>query len=242
MSDKEINALLMERFVRAQHWPGRLSLRGYAFWKRLTWQWVVGGAGLLKRALDVAGSIALIILFAPVFAIIALLIKLEDGGPILFRQVRVGRFGRQFKMLKFRSMCVDAEAKLKALLEKNQHREGVTFKLKDDPRITRIGKILRKTSFDELPQFFNVLVGDMSLVGPRPPVPREVALYTSADRRRLAITPGITCLWQIGGRAEIDFPGQVQLDVQYIESQTFWGDIRILLKTVPAVLSSKGAY
>jgi lipopolysaccharide/colanic/teichoic acid biosynthesis glycosyltransferase len=171
-----------------------------------------------------------------------LLIKLEDRGPILFRQVRVGRHGREFRMLKFRSMRVDAEARLQELLAQNHHRDGVTFKIKDDPRITRVGKWIRKFSFDELPQFYNVLIGDMSLVGPRPPVPREVALYSLADRRRLAVKPGITCIWQISGRAEIDFSGQVQLDVRYIESRSLWQDIKILCKTVPAVLSGTGAY
>jgi lipopolysaccharide/colanic/teichoic acid biosynthesis glycosyltransferase len=144
-------------------------------------------------------------------------------------------------MYKFRSMCPDAEARLQALLGQNHHAEGVTFKLKDDPRLTRIGKWLRKYSFDELPQFFNVLKGDMSLVGPRPPVPREVELYSLADRRRLAVKPGITCLWQISGRSEIDFSGQVRLDVRYIETQNFRVDVQILVRTVPAVLSGKGA-
>jgi lipopolysaccharide/colanic/teichoic acid biosynthesis glycosyltransferase len=138
-------------------------------------------------------------------------------------------------------MCLDAEKRLKDLIAKNQHKDGVTFKLKDDPRITRVGKWLRKFSLDELPQFYNVLVGDMSLVGPRPPVPREVALYTPADRRRLAVKPGITCIWQISGRAEIDFSGQVQLDVLYIESQRLWMDMTILAKKIPAVISGKGA-
>jgi lipopolysaccharide/colanic/teichoic acid biosynthesis glycosyltransferase len=153
-------------------------------------------------------------------------------------------------MLKFRSMCVDAEAKLKDLLAKNEKASGITFKMKDDPRITKIGKLLRKSSLDELPQFWNVLRGDMSLVGPRPPVPREVALYTQADRRRFLIKPGITCLWQvgeregglleIGDRNVIDFPEQVALDVRYIESQSFWRDVLILGKTVPAILFGKG--
>jgi lipopolysaccharide/colanic/teichoic acid biosynthesis glycosyltransferase len=144
-------------------------------------------------------------------------------------------------MYKIRSMCLNAEQRLKELLEQNQHAEGVTFKLKSDPRVTRIGKWLRKFSFDELPQFFNVFIGDMSLVGPRPPVPREVAMYSPAHRRRLAIKPGITCIWQISGRSEIDFSGQVRLDVAYIEQQSFWKDVEILLRTVPAVLSGKGA-
>jgi lipopolysaccharide/colanic/teichoic acid biosynthesis glycosyltransferase len=130
---------------------------------------------------------------------------------------------------------------LKEILEKNHHKEGVTFKLKDDPRITRVGKWLRKFSFDELPQLYNVLIGDMSLVGPRPPLPREVAKYSLADRRRLSVKPGITCIWQISGRANIDFSGQVQLDVDYIEGQSIWTDLLILTRTVPAVLSGKGA-
>jgi len=138
-------------------------------------------------------------------------------------------------------MCLDAEQRLKDLLAKNHHSQGVTFKLKNDPRITRVGRWLRKFSLDELPQFYNVFRGDMSVVGPRPPVPREVALYSQADRRRLAVKPGITCIWQISGRAEIDFSGQVQLDVEYIETQGISTDFRIMLKTVPAVVSGKGA-
>jgi lipopolysaccharide/colanic/teichoic acid biosynthesis glycosyltransferase len=127
------------------------------------------------------------------------------------------------------------------LLAKNAHSTGVTFKMKNDPRITRVGRVLRKYSLDELPQFVNVLRGEMSMVGPRPPVPREVALYTLKDRQRLAVTPGLTCFWQIGGRANIDFPEQVQLDVQYIESQSFWLDVWICIKTIPAVLLGRGA-
>jgi len=180
-------------------------------------------------------------MLGPLFALVYLLIKWEDGGPILFTQTRVGEFGREFALYKFRSMCMDAEKRLQEVLALNQHKEGVTFKLKHDPRITRVGKWLRKFSIDEFPQFFNVLIGDMSLVGPRPPVPREVAKYSQADRRRLAVKPGLTCIWQISGRAEIDFSGQVQLDVRYIESQSFWTDVKILAQTVPAVVSGKGA-
>jgi len=145
-------------------------------------------------------------------------------------------------MFKFRSMRIDAEKHLADLLAANKHGTGVTFKIKDDPRVTRIGYWLRRYSLDELPQFYNVLIGDMSLVGPRPPVPREVALYTPADRRRLSVKPGITCTWQISGRAEIDFPGQVRLDVNYIESQSLGGDINILAKTPRAVVFGPGAY
>jgi exopolysaccharide biosynthesis polyprenyl glycosylphosphotransferase len=242
MSDAELNNLLVERFLQTQSFYGRTSLKFAARWKHLSWRIVVAFAFVLKRAFDIIASVLFLVLFFPLFFLIAILIKLEDGGPIFFAQTRVGRFGRQFRMWKFRSMCLDAEARMKELLAQNQHIEGITFKIKNDPRITRIGKWLRKFSLDELPQFFNVLIGDMSLVGPRPPVPREVALYTLADRRRLAAVPGITCFWQIGGRSEIDFSGQVQLDVRYIESQSFWLDVKILLKTVPAVLCSKGAY
>jgi len=177
----------------------------------------------------------------PLLLFIALLVKLEDGGPVLFTQIRVGRFGRTFKMYKIRSMCLDAEQRLKDLLEQNHHNEGVTFKIKDDPRITCVGKWLRKLSLDELPQIFNVFIGNMSLVGPRPPVPREVERYSPADRRRLAIKPGITCIWQISGRSEIDFSGQVKLDVNYIENQSFWQDMKILTLTLPAVISGRGA-
>ena len=195
----------------------------------------------MKRAFDIIASLVALILFGPLFLLIGLLIKIEDGGPVIFQQTRVGKFGREFKMYKFRSMCLDAETRLPELLKKNQHREGVTFKIKNDPRLTRCGKWLRTFSLDELPQFFNVLRGDMSLVGPRPPLPREVARYTLADRRRLAAKPGITCFWQISGRSEIDFSGQVKLDVDYIETRNFLVDVTILAKTVPAVLSAKGA-
>jgi exopolysaccharide biosynthesis polyprenyl glycosylphosphotransferase len=241
-TDSKPSNRVLDHFAAFETPWGRRRHQLYLGWKRLAWHWLVGGAHLTKRGLDIIGSGAALLALSPVFATIALLIKLEDRGPVLFRQVRVGRHGREFRMLKFRSMRVDAEARLKELLAKNQHSGGVTFKIKDDPRVTRIGKWIRKYSLDELPQFWNVFRGDMSLVGPRPPVPREVALYTLADRRRLAVKPGITCIWQISGRAEIDFPGQVKLDVRYIESRSFWEDIKILLKTVPAVLTGSGAY
>ncbi len=239
----------MTRLLAAQTPWGRARLNAYVRWKRLSWQVVVNASLFLKRVFDIIVGFCAVILLAPVFLGIAILVK-RDGGPVFFRQTRIGLMGREFKMLKFRSMCVDAEAKLKDLLAKNEKASGVTFKMKDDPRITKIGKILRKSSLDELPQFWNVLRGDMSLVGPRPPVPREVALYTQADRRRFLIKPGITCLWQvgeregglleIGDRNVIDFPEQVALDVRYIESQSFWRDVLILGKTVPAILFGKG--
>lgn len=232
---------LLERYATAQNPWGRLSLQLQFEAQRLHAWWLTSGSELLKRGFDIAVSSLFLLCLAPLFALIATAVWVEDGGCIFFAQTRVGRYGRQFKMYKIRSMCLDAEEKLKELLAKNQHKEGVTFKLKDDPRITRVGRLLRKYSLDELPQFFNVLIGDMSLVGPRPPVPREVAKYSLADRRRLAVRPGITCFWQISGRSEIDFSGQVKLDVAYIEEQNFLLDLKILTMTVPAVLSGKGA-
>ena len=241
MNEPNTSSRLVHRYVLAQTPLGRWCLNLHIQQRRLFWRWLVAGADTGKRAFDLVASSIFLLVSGPLLGLLALLVKLEDGGPVIFAQTRVGRFGREFKMYKFRSMCPDAEARLQALLGQNHHAEGVTFKLKDDPRLTRIGKWLRKYSFDELPQFFNVLKGDMSLVGPRPPVPREVELYSLADRRRLAVKPGITCLWQISRRSEIDFSGQVRLDVRYIETQNFRVDVQILVRTVPAVLSGKGA-
>ena len=241
MNNNDVTSRLLRRYAVAQNPIGRFLLRVHVWQQRFRAGWLADGADIIKRTLDIAASLVLLVLISPLILLIAILIKIEDGGPVFFAQTRVGEFGREFKMFKIRSMCLDAEQRLKELLEKNRHKEGVTFKIQDDPRITRVGKWLRKFSFDELPQLYNVLIGDMSLVGPRPPVPREVAKYSLAHRRRLAIRPGITCIWQISGRSEIDFSGQVQLDVNYIESQSFWTDFKILARTVPAVLSGKGA-
>ena len=241
-TERQLPPQLLERFATFETSMGRRRLQLYLRRKRLIWHWAISGAHVLKRTLDLIGSGCALIALSPLFLFIALAIKLEDRGPVLFPQMRVGRFGREFRMFKFRSMRRDAEQLLKELLAKNQHQAGVTFKMKSDPRITRVGRWLRKFSFDELPQFYNVFRGEMSLVGPRPPVPREVALYTLGDRRRLAVKPGITCIWQISGRAEIDFSGQVSLDVRYIESRSLRQDLRILAKTIPAVISGKGAY
>jgi lipopolysaccharide/colanic/teichoic acid biosynthesis glycosyltransferase len=249
MTEREIRERLMTRLLAARTPWGKARLNAYVRWKRVSWQVVVNATLFLKRLFDIVISIVAIIMLSPAFVVVALLVK-RDGGPVFFRQTRIGQNGREFKMLKFRSMCVDAEAKLKDLLAKNEKASGVTFKMKDDPRITKIGRILRKSSLDEVPQFWNVLAGEMSLVGPRPPVPREVALYSQADRRRFLVKPGITCLWQvgerkgglleIGDRNAIDFPEQVSLDVRYIESQSLWKDLVILAKTVPAILFGKG--
>ncbi len=240
MNDK-VASFLLHRFEIAQKPWGRFGLRAHLALQRLRADWLAYGDAVIKRAFDILISLVLLILLTPFLTLIGLAVWVEDGGPIFFAQTRVGRYGRLFKMYKIRSMCPDADKRLKDLLQKNQLKEGVTFKMKDDPRITRVGKWLRKYSFDELPQLWNVLIGDMSLVGPRPPVPREVALYRLSDRRRLAAKPGITCIWQISGRSEIDFSGQVGLDVGYIESQGFWTDFKILIRTIPAVLSGKGA-
>jgi exopolysaccharide biosynthesis polyprenyl glycosylphosphotransferase len=240
-SENNITESLVRRFSITQSFAGRLVLRLHVLYQRFRSGWHDSSPDCVKRLVDILLSAIALVVLSPVFLLIALLVKLEDRGPIFFAQTRVGRHGREFKMFKIRSMCLDAEQRLKELMERNNHTEGVTFKIKDDPRITRVGKWLRKLSFDELPQFFNVLIGDMSLVGPRPPVPREVAKYTMAHRRRLAIKPGITCLWQISGRSEIDFSGQVLLDVNYIENQSLWTDLKILGLTVPAVISGKGA-
>ena len=210
--------------------------------KRGTWLAVVGGAKAVKRLLDIVGSIALMIALSPVFLVVMALIRLESPGPVFFRQLRVGRHGRTFAMYKLRSMYVDAEQRLAALKAQNEMAGGVIFKMKDDPRVTRVGRYIRKGSIDELPQLWNVLKGDMSLVGPRPPIPAEVAEYTLSDRRRLEVTPGITCIWQVSGRSEIPFKQQVELDVAYIESQSLWTDVVLLLRTVPAVLLGRGAY
>ena len=197
---------------------------------------------IFKRGIDVCGSLTAIILLLPLFLFIAVWLKLDSPGPLIYRQIRIGLHGRPFYFYKFRSMYIDSEARRAALEDANESKDGVIFKMKNDPRITRCGRFIRKYSIDEAPQFFNVLLGDMSLVGPRPPLPAEVAQYTLDDRKRLDILPGITCIWQISGRSDIPFREQVVLDREYIRGQGFWKDVLILFKTVPAVLTGKGAY
>ncbi len=315
---------LYRRYGQGTAGPGSF-VRRFRFWrKKYSWFLIVGGAKVIKRTLDILAALTGLLLLLPLFLVVALLIKLTDGGPVLFWQSRVGRWGREFPFPKFRSMVVNAEEIKKRMLDllthlraelarlaeerpdldstaraglkrfagesparaaklmgeldpavratieslskevlthmvdeltdldpksrqilaamKNDHANTITFKMRNDPRATWIGKIIRKLSIDELPQLWSVLKGDMSLVGPRPPVPSEVAEYTLADRRRLDVTPGLTCVWQVSGRGNIPFPRQVELDVQYIESQSLWVDVKLLLKTVPAVLLGKGAY
>ncbi|HKH47006.1 MAG TPA: sugar transferase [Thermoanaerobaculia bacterium] len=195
---------------------------------------------LAKRALDVAVATLLLLLGLPVVLAIATAIKLSSGGNVLFRQTRCGLNGRSFTLYKFRTMVEDAEERRRELLHLNEM-NGPVFKLKADPRVTSLGRFLRRFSLDELPQLWNVLRGDMSLVGPRPPIPEEVAKYERWQRRRLAMKPGMTCLWQISGRNELDFHRWMELDLEYIDSWTPLLDLKILLKTIPAVLSGRGA-
>ncbi len=195
---------------------------------------------LIKRLIDIVFSAAVLLLTSPLFVLIGILIKLDSPGPVFFTQIRVGLQKRTFKLLKFRSMVQNAEELLPELLAKNEMK-GPVFKIRDDPRITRVGRWLRKTSLDELPQLVNVLLGDMSLVGPRPPLPSEVKKYARWQRRRLSMKPGITCTWQISGRNEIDFEEWMNLDLQYIDHWSLGLDFKILLKTIPAVLTFRGA-
>ncbi len=232
---------LLGHFASFQSRRGLLRLNVGFSLRRLARKCLARGTESAKRNLDILGSVAALLVLSPLLVLIAALVKL-DGGPVIFAQTRVRRHGREFKMYKFRSMRPDAERLLAGLLAANKHGDCITFKIKDDPRITFVGRWLRRFSLDELPQFYNVLIGDMALVGPRPPVPREVALYTLADRRRLAVKPGITCIWQISGRAEIDFAGQVVLDVSYIDNQSLRKDIQILVRTPRAVVFGSGAY
>lgn len=197
---------------------------------------------LVKRSLDIIASMILLILLAPLMGIVALLIKLTDEGSIIFSQIRVGKDGRRFRCFKFRSMITNAEPLKAKLMAQNKHADSKTFKIANDPRITWIGRLIRKTSIDELPQLVNVLLGDMSLVGPRPPVPTEVEQYSPYELRRLEVKPGLTCIWQVSGRADLGFDQQVKLDLEYISTQGVWLDLKLLVLTVPAVISGKGAY
>ena len=196
----------------------------------------------LKRLTDMLAAGAGMLLLLPLLGLVALAIKLDSRGPVLFSQTRVGFNGRHFRCWKLRSMHVDAEQRLAELQSQNEMAGGVLFKMKRDPRITRVGRFIRKASIDELPQLWNVLIGDMSLVGPRPPIPSEVARYTSRQRLRLSVTPGITCFWQVSGRSDIPFEEQVELDIAYAEQRSLVTDFSILLRTVPAVLFARGAY
>lgn len=195
-----------------------------------------------KRFVDIIASGLGLIILSPVFLIVSLAIKAEDPrGPIFYSQTRLGKGQRPFKMFKFRSMIVNADKKLEKLLKDNEV-DGAMFKMKEDPRITRVGKFIRKHSLDELPQLLNVLIGDMALVGPRPPLEREVADYSDYDKQRLIVKPGCTGLWQVSGRNDVDFEGMVELDLNYIENSNIFYDIGILFRTVAIVIRPNGAY
>jgi exopolysaccharide biosynthesis polyprenyl glycosylphosphotransferase len=194
-----------------------------------------------KRLLDIFGSLFLIVLFMPLMLVIALAVKLTSRGPVFYTAKRVGRMGRIFDFYKFRSMYVDADARLKEVLPSNE-KDGPIFKMQNDPRMTRVGRFLRRTSMDELPQLFNVFRGDMSLVGPRPPLTHEVEKYDEYAMERLAVRPGMTCYWQIMGRSNLSFEEWMRLDHKYLEDMSVVTDLMILLKTPIAVLKGDGAY
>lgn len=194
---------------------------------------------VVKRTMDVAGGVLGLVATSPLWLLAALAVKCDGQGAVLFRQVRVGKHGRTFKMLKFRTMCVDAEHRKAGLAARNEM-TGPVFKMQNDPRVTRLGRLLRKYSVDELPQLVNVVKGEMSLVGPRPALPTEVNQYESWQHQRLAVKPGLTCLWQVNGRNEVDFEEWMQLDLEYIRRSSLALDVKILCKTVPAVLRGTG--
>ncbi|MDM8539870.1 sugar transferase [Desulfococcaceae bacterium HSG7] len=249
MADSEINSdyrvEMIEELYNRYGRPNSLKAPAarFRYWrKKYAWSFAIGTANFTKRALDISISILMLITMSPLFLIVAIAIKLTDGGPILYWQTRVGKWGKEFPFPKFRSMVLNSDYILESLLNQNQHRDTRTFKMKKDPRITKVGRIIRRFSIDEFPQLLNVLKGDMTLVGPRPPLPHESAQYTLADRRRLDVMPGLTGIWQVSGRGDIPFEGQLQLDNEYIDSQSIKLDIIILLRTIKAVLSGRGAY
>jgi len=195
-----------------------------------------------KRAVDIVGSLVGLIMISPLIAAIAILTKLSDGGPVFYRHTRVGKWGREFQCLKFRTMVVGADHRKAEIQHLNTHDDHRTFKVPDDPRVTRLGRWLRRASIDEMPQLWNVLRGEMSLVGPRPPVPLEVQKYDLDHMQRLMVQPGLTCIWQVSGRSRLPFPKQFELDMAYIRQRSFWLDMKLMLQTIPAVLSADGAY
>jgi exopolysaccharide biosynthesis polyprenyl glycosylphosphotransferase len=191
--------------------------------------------------MDILIASMVLVLAAPLMLLIALAIKLDSPGPVLFRQTRIGKGGKPFTLYKFRSMYDGAE-RLQESLQRATGRGPLLFKLRQDPRVTRVGRFLRRTSLDELPQFFNVLKGEMSVVGPRPPVPEEVAEYQDWHLQRLLVTPGLTGLWQVNGRSDLTFDEMVRLDLYYVENWSPWLDLKVILRTVPVVLTGRGAY
>ncbi len=211
-------------------------------WRHFRWRvsnWLTPRA---RRTMDIVGASGVLLVLSPLLLGTLLAIRLESPGAILFGQERIGRHGKPFKLWKFRSMYIDAEERLRELQAANESEGGVLFKMKQDPRITRVGRVIRKLSIDELPQLWNVLRGEMALVGPRPALAREVALYEARARMRLDATPGLTGLWQVSGRSDLSFEQQIHLDLFYLHRQGIKEDIKLLLRTIPAVLTSRGAY
>ncbi len=196
---------------------------------------------IAKRVFDLLVAVAALVLLVPIIPLIAIMIKLDTPGPVFFRQQRVGRRGCSFAFYKFRSMFVDADERKKEVEALNEQ-DGPVFKVRSDPRVTNVGRFLRRSSLDEIPQIFNVVKGEMSIVGPRPPLPSEVLRYQPWHRRRLEVTPGITCLWQISGRSHLSFNEWMRLDMEYLKQRSFRTDLLILFKTIPAVIARKGAY
>lgn len=220
-----------------------LSNRWHARWELIAWRLRQVQLPLLKRLLDLTLTLPAFILLLPLFLIVALAIWLQDRGPVLYWQQRVGLYGRVFRFPKFRSMRTDSDRVLAELLKSNQHgANGITFKMRKDPRITPIGRFIRRTSIDELPQLWCVVKGEMSLVGPRPALVSEVAQYSLEDRARLSVKPGLTCIWQVSGRSEVPFDKQCLMDLDYIHQRTITADIKLIAKTVPAVVRGRGAY
>lgn len=205
------------------------STRGFSFYE------------VIKRVIDVVCSFVGVLVLSPLFVVIAIIIKFTSKGPVFFSQKRVGRDGKEFKMYKFRSMVVNAE-ELKEKLAAQNEMSGPMFKMKDDPRVTKVGKFIRKTSIDELPQLLNVLKGDMSLVGPRPSLPKEVAQFEDWMYRRLEVKPGLTCYWQVSGRNNIDFEDWMKLDIRYVDERSTLIDIKLIFKTVGVLFGDKNAH
>jgi exopolysaccharide biosynthesis polyprenyl glycosylphosphotransferase len=239
-------AVLDERALQAAvmlsdgSWLRSLSM-GWTRVKIAAWSIRLLALKNMKRVFDLGVCLLLLPLLLPLMAITALAIKLDSQGPVVFKQPRVGKWGKEFSCYKFRSMYVDAEQRKAALAALNEADE-VVFKMKKDPRITRVGRIIRKLSIDELPQLFNVMEGTMSLVGPRPPVPYEVRHYAFDQMHRLEVTPGITGLQQVSGRSDLPFKQWIALDLRYIQQQSLRKDIEILVRTIPAVITGRGAY
>ena len=196
----------------------------------------------LKRLFDVVLASLILVSLSPIWLLIAVAIRMTDFGPVFFVQTRIGKGGVPFSCLKFRSMRVNSDRLKEKLAAASHHEDSRTFKIPRDPRVTWIGRVLRKSSLDELPQLWNVIRGDMSLVGPRPPVPQEVAAYGSQDWKRLEVKPGLTCIWQVNGRGDIPFERQVVMDVEYVENRCLALDFKLLFLTIPAVITARGAY